>query len=461
MKRYDLCRKYHVILIAITLIAALTGWLLRGPVGTALAGVLSFLRLAEQSEIIGACYRIGTGCYLVSGALVIGWATAWCVRHQIWRGGRYALTHAQMEKNVRQALLEAGYGIAVGGQYHRLPCITIKFTDKKMTCAIVKIQNHIKTDASLSTVNLSSALGVYVVDAQYSSDNNNYYYFEISDSRINQQLKFSSYTALADYAKQHTERYGSYTLFMDGRNEGIKIRSLLLVGITGAGKSYALMGLLAQLLNWPIPPIIYYADPKGSDIAVLGGALAPDRTADDIDDIIDLLRAFYHAMMGRKEEMRGKLNGKLSADFTDFQLPAYIFLMDEYAAFQASISKDKKRRDEVEELMRNVVLMGRQLGFFAWIAMQKSDSSDIPTAIRDNLPLKICLGNAPTTTLMTIYGHSADLPSRHWNKGQGLIYCDGITAAPRPVSFPSLNFDIFDALTKPVRDRSAQPVNRA
>ena len=51
MKRYDLCRKYHVILIAITLIAALTGWLLRGPVGTALAGVLSFLRLAEQLEI--------------------------------------------------------------------------------------------------------------------------------------------------------------------------------------------------------------------------------------------------------------------------------------------------------------------------------------------------------------------------------------------------------------------------
>ena len=97
--------------------------------------------------------------------------------------------------------------------------------------------------------------------------------------------------------------------------------------------------------------------------------------------------------------------------------------------------------------MRNVVLMGRQLGFYMWIAMQKSDSSDIPTAIRDNLPMKICLGNAPSTTLMTIFGRSADLPSRHWGKGQGLIYCDGITAAPRPVSFPTLNFDIFGSLT--------------
>ena len=141
------------------------------------------------------------------------------------------------------------------------------------------------------------------------------------------------------------------------------------------------------------------------------------------------------------------MSGKLGADFSDFRLPAYIFLFDEFAAFQASISRDKKRRDEVEELMRNVILMGRQLGFYMWIAMQKSDSSDIPTAIRDNLPLKICLGNAPATTLMTIFGHAADLPSRHWGKGQGLVYCDGITAAPRPVSFPTLNFDIFGSLT--------------
>ena len=461
MKRYDLCRKYHVILIAITLIAALTGWLLRGPVGTALAGVLSFLRLAEQLEISGACYRIGSGCYLVGGTLVIGWATAWCVRHQIWRGGKYAVTHAKMERHIRQALLEAGYGIASGNQYFHLPQVKIHFEGKDLAAGVVQIQNHIKSDTSLASVNLSSALGNYVVDAQYISDDNNCYTYEISDSRIDRQLQFDSYVALADYARKHTDKYGPYTLFCDKRNRGIKIRSLLLVGITGSGKSYALMGLIAQLLNWPVHPIVYYADPKGSDIAVLGSSLAPERTADDIDGIIDLLHAFYAAMMERKEEMRGQLSGKLGADFTEWRLPAYIFIMDEYAAFQASISRDKKRREEVEEILRNVVLMGRQLGFFTWICMQKSDSGDIPTAIRDNLPLKVCLGNAPATTLITIFGRSADLPSRHWGKGQGLIFCDGITAAPRPVSFPTLNFDIFAELTKPKQDSQSEDVNRA
>ena len=460
MKRRDARSRYVIIWLAVMLLAGLVGWLLRGP-ACALPPMLSAVISDNQgSAAVNIFRRIGAALYALAAVMIVVAVIAQGLRHKIYMGARYALRHWLLWRNIRKALLDAGYGIPVGEQHYRLPCVKIHFDDKGLTCGLVKIQNHIKTDSSLAAVNLSSALGVYVVDAQYISDDNNYYCYEISDSRIDRQLQFDSYTALSDYARKHTGKYGPYTLFADGRNEGIKIRSLLLVGITGSGKSYALMGLIAQLLNWPVPPVMYYADPKGSDMAVLGSSLAPERTADNIDGIIDLLHAFYAAMMERKEEMRGKLSGKLGADFTEFQLPAYVFLFDEFAAFQASISRDKKRRDEVEELMRNVVLMGRQLGFFAWIAMQKSDSSDIPTAIRDNLPLKICLGNAPSTTLMTIFGHASDLPSRHWDKGQGLIFCDGITAAPRPVSFPTLNYDIFAELTQ--RDNlQSEGVNRA
>ena len=451
MKRCDTRSRYVIIWLAVMLLAGLVGWLLWRPVGTALAGW----------GMAHVCARLGLLCFLLAVILLAGGAVWWAVAHHLRRGVKYALRHWQLCRGIKRAMLEAGYGIPVGEQYYRLPRVRIRFDDKDLTCGVVEVQNHIKTDTILAAVNLSSAIGVYVVDAQYIEDDNNYYCFEISDSRIDRQLKFSSYTELTSYAKKHTDKHGPYTLFCDARNQGIRIRSLLLVGITGSGKSYALMGLLAQLLNWSIPPIVYYVDPKGSDIAVLGCSLAPERTADDIDGIIDLLRQFYDCMMRRKEEMQGKLSGRLGADFTEFNLPAYILLFDEFAAFQASIAKDKKRRDEVEEILRNVVLMGRQLGFFVWVCMQKSDSSDIPTAIRDNLPLKVCLGNAPSTTLMTIFGRSADLPSRHWGKGQGLLYCDGITAAPRPVSFPTLNFDIFAELTKPKQDSQSEGVNRA
>ena len=438
--RRDIRERGVLAWLAATMSAGLAGLLLLGPVSTALAG--------GWGAAAHICARLGWVCCLLAAALLVGGAVSWAVAHRLQRGLKYALRHWQLSRSIARALLEAGYGIPVGEQFYRLPQVKIRFDDKGLTCGVVEIQNHIKTDSSLSTVNLSSAIGVYVVDAQYIEDDNNYYCFEIVDSRIDRQLQFNSYTALSDYAHKHTDKYGLYTLFCDGRNEGIKIRSLLLVGITGAGKSYALMGLIAQLLNWPVPPVMYYADPKGSDIAVLGGTLSPERTADDIDGIIDLLHAFYNEMLVRKAEMKDRLSDRLGVDFTEWRLPAYIFIMDEYAAFQASISRDKKRREEVEEILRNVVLMGRQLGFFVWVCMQKSDSSDIPTAIRDNLPWKVCLGNAPATTLMTIFGRSADLPSRHWGKGQGLIYCDGITAAPRPVSFPTLRFDIFSALTE-------------
>lgn len=451
MKRRDARSRYVIIWLAVMLMAGLVGWLLWGPACAALAGW----------GAARVCARLGLLCFLLASALLVGGAVWWAVAHHLRRGVKYALRHWQLCRSIERALLEAGYGVPIGEQYYRLPCVKIRFDDCTFTAGLVEVQNHIKSDSSLAAVNLSSALGVYVVDAQYISDDNNYYCYEISDSRIDRQLQFDSYAALADYARKHTDKYGPYTLFCDARNEGIKIRSLLLVGITGSGKSYALMGLIAQLQNWPIPPVVYYADPKGSDIAVLGGSLAPERTADNIDGIIDLLRDFYNKMLTRKAEMRDRLNGKLGSDFSDFRLPAYVFLMDEYAAFQASISKDKKRRDEVEEIMRNVVLMGRQLGFYMWIAMQKSDSSDIPTAIRDNLPWKICLGNAPSTTLLTIFGHAADLPSRHFGKGQGMMYCDGITVAPRPVSVPTLNFDIFGALTNACKLSPSDGVNRA
>lgn len=240
MKRRDTRSRYMIIWLAVMLSAGLVGWLLRGPVSTALAGW----------GVTHVCARLGLLCFLLAAALLAGGAAWWAAAHHLRRGVKYALRHWQLSHSIKQAMLEAGYGIPVGEQYYHLPHIKIQFDDdKELMCGTVKIQNHIKTDSSLASVNLSSALGVYVVDAQYIEDDNNYYCFEISDSRIDRQLKFSSYTELTSYAKKHTDKHGPYTLFCDARNQGIRIRSLLLVGITGSGKSYALMGLLAQLLN--------------------------------------------------------------------------------------------------------------------------------------------------------------------------------------------------------------------
>ena len=88
------------------------------------------------------------------------------------------------------------------------------------------------------------------------------------------------------------------------------------------------------------------------------------------------------------------------------------------------------------------------MGFFLWVVMQKSDSADIPTAIRDNLIWKVVLGSATNTTYLTCFEHAADLPKRKFGPGQGLYSYQGLTLKPQITSFPTLKFDILGSSTK-------------
>ena len=445
MKRYDRRRKYHVLLLAIILIAALTGWLLWGPVGTAVADVLSFLRLAERIEIVSACYRIGTGCYFVGGALVIGWVAAWCVHHQLRRGIRYALAHAKLEWRIRRALLEApGYSVQQGNQEVSLPSIRITFDDD-LTSGTVFIHNHPKWDTALEKLRLTTALGQYIVTGQWITDDGNWYQYDFLDSSVDTQYTFNSRDSLEKVAKEN----GDYQLFMDRRSRHIPLTGLLLVGAMGSGKSYALYGLIFQLLSWTVQPIISFADPKLSGLYIIGQRLAPERTATEEAEIISLLEDFHAKMQQRKAEMQVKLQEKIDADYRHWNLPAHVFVFDEYASFQSAIKDNKTLSGKLQRLMRDIVLQGRQLGFFAWVVMQKSDATDLSTAIRNSLLWKVVLGQAENTTYMTAFEHAADLPKRKFAPGQGLYSYQGRTMQPTITSFPTLNFDILGSLEPP------------
>ena len=132
--------------LAATMSAGLAGLLLRGPVSTALAGC---------GAAVHICARLGWVCCLLAAVLLAGGAVSWAVAHRLQRGLKYALRHWQLSRSIARALLEAGYGIPVGEQFYRLPRVKIYFSDKGLTCGIVAIQNHIKTDSSLAAINLS------------------------------------------------------------------------------------------------------------------------------------------------------------------------------------------------------------------------------------------------------------------------------------------------------------------
>lgn len=367
----------------------------------------------------------------------------WLVCHCIHKGIRYAVNHAIMMNKLRTHLKDAGYyveRIFRGEKTAVLPHIKIRF-DKGFESGKIYIRNNIRQDKRLEDVDISSAIGRrFIITEQYLAKNADWYVYEFEDTVQNSHLTFHDYRELAAYARETRD----YRIFMD-KQTCVPLSSMLLVGATGSGKTYALYSTILSMMNWNNKPTLYFADPKNSSLVVLGNHLAPENTAGEIEDIIALLERFHEKMEKRKVILQKKLESKLDADYRDFGMTAEVFIFDEYASFSSSLSTlDTATRKKVSMLLREVVLQGRQLGFFLWIVMQKASAEDIPTSIRSNLLLKIVLGRADRTTYQTTFEDSAkDVKALDFKPGEGLYYVPGLTRSPKRMSFPTLDFDIL------------------
>ena len=278
---------------------------------------------------------------------------------------------------------------------------------------------------------------------QYLSDDMNFYIYEFERSEI-KQLVFKNYEELKTYCSQFEDN----TLFLDKKNT-VPLHHTLIVGSTGSGKTYAVYSLLLQLLNFSIIPEIYIADPKQSSLYVLGKKIACDLTAGVTGEIVLLLERFYHEMTKREKEMQSYLNKRLDSNYKDWGLKAHVLVIDEFSSFMSVVSvMDKSTRDKVNMYLTNIIQKGRQLGFFMWIIMQKSDSKILPTYLRDNLVFKVVLGQATDTTYQTAFEEYADLPRLKFQPGYGLYSFQGLTRQPKVCSFPRLEFDVLHSVRK-------------
>lgn len=384
-----------------------------------------------------------TWCILCLMPLVTS-GVVWALRNQINKGLKYMWKHYLFVLSLRRQLLDAGLYITrrIGAsEVAIIPEISVKFLPDYVS-GWIYIKNSIKLHGKLSKTDISAAIGRYVVEQIYLSDNSNYYQFDFYDATIDRRLVFDNFHFFNKYSNAMDE----YELFIDTRTR-LPLTHHLIVGQTGSGKTYALHGLLMQMLLKPIEYHLYFADPKASSIALLGEKISPANTADNFDDIIALLDNFVAEMGKRQQEIKERLKDKIDGDYTDFDLSPHILIFDEYAAFSLQLqAKEKKQRDHVNDLISQVVLKGRQSGFFIWIVMQQAGSNNIPTFLRDNLPWKTVLGNAEDQTYITAFGAGVDIPERKMKIGEGVYTYPAIADKPKLCAFPTLNFDILDAL---------------
>ena len=391
--------------------------------------------------------RTGAICFTLAGVQIVIYMVYWFFYHKAYKGVKYAFIHARMMRNLRCMLLEASAKHTVqeyAGEEKvaRLPKIRILISDD-MESGKVIIGNSIRFHKLFEDMNISSALGQYVVMEQYLSDDMNFYIYEFERSEI-KQLVFKDYNELKSYCSQCEDN----TLFLDKKNK-VPLHHTLIVGSTGSGKTYATYSLLLQLLNFSITPDIYIADPKQSSLYVLGKQIACDSTAGVTGEIVLLLERFYHEMTKREKELQKYLDKKLDSDYKDWELKPHVLIIDEFSSFMSVVSVlDKSTRDKVNMYLTNIIQKGRQLGFFMWIIMQKSDSKILPTYLRDNLVFKVVLGQATDTTYQTAFEEYASLPRLKFQPGYGLYSFQGLTRQPKVCSFPRLEFDVLHSVRK-------------
>ncbi|MBP3807120.1 MAG: hypothetical protein ILA13_01745 [Eubacterium sp.] len=403
-------------------------------------------RTINQNMNMSLLQQLNIYAWFISGLIVLLLIIEFLLSNHIFKGFKYFVKHWTIKNNLELQMIDAGFGIK-RGNIIELPKIVLSF-DKDFKSGQLKVRNALKFDKKLDDTVLSSGLGKYIVERHYLSDDNNYYIYDLVDGSVSYRLIFNS----SDTFLEYNNKISPYKLFLDGRSM-VKLQHTILVGMTGSGKSYSLYSLIMQMLNKSVDYNIHFADPKGSSLAVIGSAVNSEQTYVDMESIIEGLEEFVERMRARKPELKTLLEDKVDADYSDFGMTPNIFIIDEYASFASVLaSEDKKTRDKVKALLYEVILQGRQLGFFVFLVMQKSDATLIDTALRDNIPLKIVLGNSEQQTYVTAFGAGVDVPNRHYQTGEGVFTEPVIAPEPKLVQFPFLDFDILLFCKRNARD---------
>ena len=195
----------------------------------------------------------------------------------------------------------------------------------------------------------------------------------------------------------------------------------LIAGATGSGKTYFLNYIICCLLYNKAD--ITFVDPKNADVKAIGEVVNKDKTGCEEKEILKLVENFSKEMTSR-QEIIGK-SGKVNATYLDFNMKPMFLIFDELAAFKAGV-EDKKTATAVENQLKKIILMGRSTGNFVILVAQQPNATVVETGIRDQLGLKVALGNIKNELRLMLFGADIKLHTLDSSqKGVGYISLAG------------------------------------
>jgi len=388
--------------------------------------------IAEQITILQLPH-IESHIFLIPvGLMVIGLFIGWSFRNKLWFGPLFSVYYYSMIKRLRRHIKDARFEDEreFDDRLVRLPNIKIVFDDNRTRkSGKVFIQNSIKFDKKLEAMRIDSALSGYVCERQYLSRDRNFYIFEFYAVDSQKQLEIKSASDLSEWSNKTSD---DYTLRLDERTT-VPLHHMGLVGQTGSGKSFFIQMLVEQLLSKKANHDLFIIDPKRTDVYQMAMRTIGGKRISDKTNAIELIKQFHEHMKERQDELQEYFRSNRNKTYKDAGFPALILLIDEFGALRESWKTlAKKERDEVDSILSDIAFMGRQLGCILWVATQQMNAQTMPTAIREQLVLKIALGDSDEQTYRTLFSSGVDIPPVEFTAGQGIYSYPGLASADKP-----------------------------
>jgi hypothetical protein len=173
--------------------------------------------------------------------------------------------------------------------------------------------------------------------------------------------------------------------------------SILVVGLSGTGKSNLTWFILNKLNELSIAYRLYVIDPKKVELAELMDSPSIVAYADDISEIDGVIETFYDEMMSTFERMK-PLHLRRAPIGPDW--PLHLLIIDE-------ILLCDQARKGVDTHLAKVMTAGRAAGFIV-IADSQLGQVDALSRLRDLFPQRICMKVASKELTNAVLGPNCE-----------------------------------------------------
>lgn len=393
-----------------------------------ITGVVLLFAASVVDKYVIHTYVVGRICRKMLVMIILAICTCVIMTLLKNRGIKNYVSKRILIKNIEENLISIGaYTKIENKNFVMLP--KIKIRDNKIIIELSNLRIRNILDRYMNS--FSTALPErYVVEDYYVTKNNAQIVISYEDVKNFKPEKYD----LMEYRKL-TENTGKMDLYFD-RKHVVNLNDhphILLSGGSGSGKSYLANELVIQAIFKQYEVVIL-------DIKRSYG-LYKDHAEYyyETDTILQKIRDIENEMSERMEKLQPELDKNPHVLAVDIGYRPKLIVIEEYISLLSSM--DKKQKEEMERIVKNISVLARQSNIHMLMVMQSAGTENINSTTRSNMT-KVLMGRAQSNILNATFGNSGvDIPTTQLNKGEGLIQLDRITVIRVPEIMDIENFN--------------------